>query len=94
MREEGRETTGTAHEEASVSSESFVSKIRKACVEWWRVLDAHMADLLGFNDSKYQWAVDEYFERKAEAEEEERKEEEKLHDQVNQLEQGRSVSTE
>jgi hypothetical protein len=53
------------------------------CAGFWE-LEEHLADMFGLNDSKYQWAVDRYFEEKKdkddraafEAEEEEERAEE------------------
>ena len=67
---------------------SALSRVLETVAGWWRVFDAHVADILGLNQS--QWAVDEYFNKKEEEEREWRQREARLHVQLSKLEQGQS----
>eukprot|EP00217_Crustomastix_stigmatica_P009771 CAMPEP_0183812650 /NCGR_PEP_ID=MMETSP0803_2-20130417/51578_1 /TAXON_ID=195967 /ORGANISM="Crustomastix stigmata, Strain CCMP3273" /LENGTH=135 /DNA_ID=CAMNT_0026057491 /DNA_START=53 /DNA_END=457 /DNA_ORIENTATION=- len=54
-----------------------VRKRRHPMVAWlldsWECLEEHLADIFGLNDSKYQWAVDEYMYQQQQKEERRRK---------------------
>lgn len=69
---------------------SALSKVLEIVAGWWRVFDAHVADILGLNQSRYQWVVDEYFNKKEEEERERIQQEARLHVQLSKLEQGQS----
>mmetsp|Transcript_2866 Transcript_2866/g.3224 ORF Transcript_2866/g.3224 Transcript_2866/m.3224 type:complete len:124 (+) Transcript_2866:109-480(+) len=57
-------------------SNSMCSRIWRRLVDWWEVIDEHLADLFGLNESKYQWAVDEVYYQQREEEKKARMREE------------------
>ena len=65
-----------------------MSKVLETVAGWWRIFDAHVVDILGLNQSRYQWAVDEYFSKKEKEERERKQQEARLHVELSKLEQG------
>mmetsp|Transcript_16600 Transcript_16600/g.22899 ORF Transcript_16600/g.22899 Transcript_16600/m.22899 type:complete len:113 (-) Transcript_16600:198-536(-) len=64
--------------------ENFMSRSWIRICAGWEYFEEHLADFFGLNDSKYQWAVDEYF---REHEERERRRQQLLARRAAHLEQ-------
>ena len=62
------ESAANAAGDPGYAPETAMQKFRSAVTSCFWELEAHLADIFGLNDSKYQWAVDQYMDEKQEEE--------------------------
>ena len=75
--------------EVTPGGNALLTSISNTLVGWWRVLDAHLADVFGLNQSRYQWALDEYLLQKEREKEALEVKQSKQQAQLREMEEGK-----